>query len=158
MQPSWRKHRGQSSRHPRDFAAELVQLRSLVVELQREREELRRARAARCCHTSRGGSLTKVNSVIVYTNFRSDATQSLGHQQWQWERSEPVSVGDFDRRRVSRSIPPIAPDAAVAHGAVVREVRSRYGLRGVRVGEASHPGPPTKEKDGSLRARDPSGQ
>ena len=42
MQPSWWKHRGQkSSHHPRCPWISKLQLRSLVVELQREREELR---------------------------------------------------------------------------------------------------------------------
>ena len=74
-----------------DFAAELAQLRSLVAELQREREELRsELGAARCCHTTRGGSPTQVNSVVVNTSIPFDgATQPTGHQ-WR-EGSEPVT-------------------------------------------------------------------
>ena len=105
--------------------------------------------AARCCHTSRGGSPTEVYSVVVHTSFRFDvATESIGHQQWQWERSEPVSVdGNVDRRRVSRGIPPIVSDAAVANGPVVSCWReSGHGLRGVRVGEAPHPWPPRRRR------------
>ena len=59
---------------PVDFAAELAQLRSLVAELQREREELR---AVTCCHTTRAGSPTQVNSVVVNTSIRFDGTTQV---------------------------------------------------------------------------------
>ena len=77
-----------------------------VAELQREREELRsRVGAARCCHTTRGGSPTQVNSVVVNTSIRFDgATQPIG-DQW-LKQSEPLSVdGDIDRRRISSGVP-----------------------------------------------------
>ena len=114
-----------------------------------------RVGATRCCHTRRRGTPTEVNSVVVNTSIRSDVvTQSTGHQRW--ERSEPVSVdGDFDRRWISRGIPSIAsdlmlqhnPEAAVANGPVESNWReSGYGLRGVRVGEASYPGWPQRRR------------
>ena len=125
---------------PVDFVAELAQLRSLVAV---------RVGAARCCHTSRGGSPTQVNSVVVNTSIRFDgATQPTGDQRREW--SEPVSVdGNIDRRRISSGVTSIVHHAAVANGpcACLRR-ESRYGLRGVRVGEASHPGPPRPRRRG----------
>ena len=58
---------------------------------------------------------------------------------------------------VGSGIPPIASNAAVANGPVTfcwREVMSRCGLRGMRVGEASHPGP-HRQKGFFPFARDP---
>ena len=80
-----------------------------------------RVGAARWFHSSRGGSPTAVNSVVVITSIRSDVdTESSGHQLWQWERSEPTSIdGDVDRWWISRGIPSIASDAAVANWPVI---------------------------------------
>ena len=81
-----------------------------------------------------------MNSVIVNTSNRFDvAEQPVGYQQW--ERSRPVSCdGNVNRRWISNCNP-------IAHGAVANDLhvfswrKSGYGLRGVRLCEASHPGP-----------------
>ena len=92
----------------------------------------------------------QVNSVIVNTSIRSDvATSSIGHQRWQWERSEPVGIdGDFDRRRISRH--PIdcvrCSSGERVCCVLLARVRSGHGLRVVRVGEASLPRPPRRKR------------
>ena len=104
------------------------QLRSLVAELQRERQELWSELGQMCCHTTPGGSATQVNSVIVNTSIRGDQLR---------EQSEPVSVdGDIDRRWISSGVPSIAPHAVANWPCACRRRESRCGLRGVRVGES----------------------
>ena len=104
-----------------------------------KREELR----SKCCHTTRGGSPTQVNSVTVNTSIRFDgATQPTGDQRW--EQSELVSVdGDIDRQRAM----------CVSSARVKIWVARRASGRSVSPRAAS-----SKEKEGSQFARDSSGQ
>ena len=102
-----------------------------------------RVGAARWFHTSRGGFPTEVNSVVVNTSIRSDvATESIGHQLWQWELSEPISIdGDVERWWIIFSISSIACSSSeLASLALLARGQVREWVA-KRVGEASHPGP-----------------
>ena len=67
--------------------------------------------------------------------------QTSGTPGWTWETRSPHHNHWTDLKR-TRQVGKFlsAPICSVEHGPM-RRVVSRYGLRGVRVGEASHPGP-----------------
>ena len=127
---------------PVDFAAELAQLRNSVHELKREgrvacttpfRCTLRRAR-------------TEATSKSVIQHFGVGPVESRGSRAERASRSgSPRGVwrffcfdGDLDRQR-RVEFPQCEQVQSVVDNMTIS---ARYGLRGVRVGEAKHPGPP----------------
>ena len=112
---------------PADFAQELEQLRFRIVEawFRREAEE---------------------DQIGGRSSSRSQRHACGGYRSEQSCRSIKFD-GDIDRqgrRRVFREIqPPFQPDVmGLGADPFCFVICSRYGFRGVRVGEASHPGPP----------------
>ena len=76
---------------------------NLVAELQREREELRLKLGQRGAATPAEECPSQFCHLSTPASDLMLPTSSIGHQRWQWERSEPVGIdGDVDRRRISR--------------------------------------------------------
>ena len=125
-------------RCPWIFAAEFSQLSLGCGAPARTGRVAVRVWATRRPHENRRGTPTEVNSVVVNTIIRSDpAKRSICHQRWQWKGRKPSALMEMGQPRESHAV--------FGHGKAMsdwREVRSGYGLRGVPVGEGSHPGRP----------------
>ena len=124
---------------PVDFEAELAQLRSSVHELQRERCTtpfqctLRRARTEA---TSKSVIQHSGVGSVESRGSRAERDSRSGSTRGRWRFF--CSDGDFDRQRRVEF-----PQCEQVQSIADNMIRSAgYGLRGVRVGEAKHPGPP----------------
>ena len=63
-----------------------------------------------------------------------------------WRR-KPGGQGERDQETHSWGVfRHVGVDKPISHGGLIQTRNSRYGLRGVRIGEASHPGPPEVQR------------
>ena len=136
---------------PADFVQELTKLHSLVQELQHERDELR-AELATHAEVSEGRP-RKSNRISrdAIARFGDVFTTPVGHFPPRERQGVVFRGGDSHRPgRVCNEVWPFRSNEFCMRR------RARCGLRGVWIGEASHPGPPKLRIVGASQGEVPS--